>query len=233
MLKHKPVHDIKEVLNPASRIPRLEKLHNDLKHSRKLMMCYRLIHFGDHQPDIDISGLGGEKELCKPLLQLFYCSKAYKEVNDTLMTFIDRKNRHKKSIAIDPILFELVLEMIESKNDPMLVVNDIWREIRNKVPGEYLPSKPNEYQTYDYDKIYRPIVSKTIEDFGAEHGRIHEGRVLIFNPRLMLRTARQYDISQEAQERLKRIQGVTVKQPRKLPTRLPARIHQWQRQLSI
>lgn len=212
-IKGKPVHDIKEVLNPASRIKRLEKLHDDLNSFRKLMLCSRLIHYNDEQPDIDIGGLDGrEKELCKPLLQLFYGSKAYKEVKDTLMTFIDRKNRHKKSTAIEPILFELVLEMVESENNTMLLVDDIWREMRSKVKGEYLISKPNEYQAYDYDTIYRNTFTKTIEDFGAEHNRIHEGRVLIFNPRLLLKTAKQYDISKEAQERLKRIQGVTAQQ---------------------
>jgi hypothetical protein len=74
------------------------------------MLCYRLIHYTDQQPDIEIEGLDGrEMELCKPLLQLFYGSKAYKEVKDTIMTFIDRKRRHKKSTAIEPMLFEMVV----------------------------------------------------------------------------------------------------------------------------
>jgi hypothetical protein len=67
-------------------------------------------------------------ELCKPLLQLFYGSNAHKEVKETALTFLDRKNRRKKGTAIEPILFELVLETIESKNDTMLVVDDIWRD---------------------------------------------------------------------------------------------------------
>lgn len=222
-IKGKPIHYIKDVLNPASQIKRLKALLNDMNHLRKLLLCYRLIHFSDQQPDIDISGLDGrEMELCKPLLQLFYGSNAHKEVKETALTFLDRKNRRKKSTAIEPILFELVLETIESKNDTMLVVDDIWREIRNKVKGEYLVSKPNEYQTYDYDTIYRPIISKTLEGFGAEQDRIHEGRVLIFNPRLMLKTAKQYDISKDAQDRLERIQHVTVEHPPK-PTDTPSR----------
>ena len=107
-------------------------------------------------------------------------------------------------------LFEIVLEMIESKNDTMLLVSDIWKQIRDKVDGEYISNKPNEYQTFDYDTIYRNTVTKTIEGFGAEHEKIHAGRVLIFNPRLMLKTAKQYSISEEAQDRLKRIQSVTA-----------------------
>jgi hypothetical protein len=61
-------------------------------------MRYRLIHFKDQQPDLEIRRLDDrEKELCKPLLQLFYGSKAYKEVRDTIMTFLDKKNRRKES----------------------------------------------------------------------------------------------------------------------------------------
>ena len=213
-IKGKPKYYIKEVLNPACRIERFRKLHDEMNHFRKLMLCYRLIHYNDKQPDIDdeIEGLDGrEMELCKPLLQLFHGSQSYKEVKDTIMTFLDRKRRHKKSTNIEPLLFEIVLEMIELNDyDTMLLVSNIWKQIRDKIDGEYSPSKPNEYQTFDYDTIYRNTITKTIEGFGAEHEKIHAGRVLIFNPSLMLRTSKQYSISEDAQEGLKRIQSVTA-----------------------
>jgi hypothetical protein len=40
--KGKPTHDIKEVLQPANRNDRLEKLHNDLRSLRKLLLIYRI-----------------------------------------------------------------------------------------------------------------------------------------------------------------------------------------------
>jgi hypothetical protein len=182
------MHDIKEVLNPASRIERLEKLHNDLKHLRKLLMCYRLIHFNDIIADIDVGLDGRDKELCKPLLQVFHNSKAYDEVRSTALTFLERKNKRKKTTAIEPLLFEIVVDMITSRKNTMLLVEDIWERIRIDVPGLYDDRKPNEYQTYDYDTIYRTVTSKIIEDFGAEHDRIHRGRVLIFNPKLLVKS---------------------------------------------
>ena len=97
-IKGKPTYYIKEVLNPACRIERFKKLHDEMNHFRKLMLCYRLIHYNDKQPDIEIEGLDGrEMELCKPLLQLFHGRKSYNEVKDILMTFLDRKRRNKKS----------------------------------------------------------------------------------------------------------------------------------------
>jgi hypothetical protein len=68
--KGKPQYDIKEILNPAGNQQRQELL-DELVDFRKLMLIYRLIHFHDPIPDIDIGLDGRDKELCKPLLQLF------------------------------------------------------------------------------------------------------------------------------------------------------------------
>jgi hypothetical protein len=201
-IRGKPTHDIKEVLNPASRIERLEKLHRDLKRLRKLLLIYRLIHFNDSIPDINVGLDGRDKELCKPLLQLFYRSKAYNEVRNTVLAFLESKNKRKKSTAIEPVLFEIVVSMIESKQELTLLFNDIWEKIRSEVSGVYDERKPNEYQTYDYDTIYRNTVSKTIEGFGAEHDRTYRGRVLNFKPKLLSKTAKQYDVSKEVDEKL-------------------------------
>jgi hypothetical protein len=69
--KGRPQHDIKEVLNPAGDQGR-QKLFDELVDFRKLMLVYRLIHFHDPIHDIDTGLDGRDKELCKPLLQLFY-----------------------------------------------------------------------------------------------------------------------------------------------------------------
>lgn len=58
-IKGKPTHDIKEVLQPANRNERLERLHNDLRSLRKLLLLYRLRHFKDPIVDMDI-GLDGK-----------------------------------------------------------------------------------------------------------------------------------------------------------------------------
>lgn len=193
-IKGQPQHDIKEVLNPSSRIPRLKQLRDDLNHFRKLMLCYRLIHHNDQQPDIDIYGLAGrEKELCKPLLQSFYGRQAYGEVYDTIMTFLERKNKHKKSTAIDPVLFEIVLRLIKS-GGLTLRVSRIWEEITNTIPGVYDSKKANDYLTYDYDTIYRNTITKTIEGFGAEHDKVNNQRVLVFDMKKLEKTCKQYDI---------------------------------------
>ena len=198
-IKGKPLHDIKEVLDPASRIERLQKLHNDLKHLRKLLLCYRLIHFNDDIADIDAGLEGRDKELCKPLLQLFHGSTAYNEVKTTVEGFLGRKNKRKKSTAVEPILFEIVLKLIK-RYGLVLTVGQIWDIVTAgaEIPGFYDSKKPTEYQTNDYDILYRNIMSKTIEGFGAEHDKVGNVRVLIFDIKKLARTCKQYDIDVSA-----------------------------------
>ncbi len=82
--KGNPQHDIKEVLNPAGN-KRLQKLLDEITDFRKLMLAYRLLHYHDPIADIDVGLDGRNKELCKPLLQLFYGSESYDEVRAALL----------------------------------------------------------------------------------------------------------------------------------------------------
>src|SRR5215217_4195937 len=70
-----PQYDIKEVLNPTNTGD--EKNKETLKEIldfRKMLLIYRLIHFKDLIPNLDIGIKGREKELAKPLIQLFHNS---------------------------------------------------------------------------------------------------------------------------------------------------------------
>jgi hypothetical protein len=124
--KGKPQYDIKEILNPAGDHVR-QKLFNELTDFRKLMLIYRLVHFHDAVPDIDVGLEGRDKELCKPLLQLFYNTKSYDEINATLRIFLNAKNQKKGNLieaALHPIIVNLVSEYGEE-----VPFKRIWNEI--------------------------------------------------------------------------------------------------------
>ncbi len=93
----------------------------------------------------------------------------------------------------------------DSKKCTTLLVDDIWNKIKTEIPGFYNYNKPNEFQTFDYNTIYRTTTSKMLEGFGAEHDRGHKGRTLVFNPRLLAKTAKQFDVSKDTQIKLKNI----------------------------
>src|SRR5215212_825889 len=85
--KGKSLYDIKEVLTPVGDRRRQELL-DELTDFRKLMLTFRLIHFKDAIADIDIGVDGRDKELCKPIIQLFYNTGAQKEIEAALFLII-------------------------------------------------------------------------------------------------------------------------------------------------
>jgi hypothetical protein len=200
--KGRPAHDIKEVLHPANRNERLEKLHNDLRSLRKLLLVYRLIHFTDSIPDIKTGLDARDKELAKPLLQLFNGSNAQDEVKSTLQIFLDRKNRRKKNTAIEPVIYGIVVDLV-SRLGKTIPISQVWHAIKDSIPGSYDEKKPNEYQTQDYDTIYRNVISKTIcDNFGAEREHRRDGNVFVFDVSKLARAGKAYDIEINIQTNL-------------------------------
>jgi hypothetical protein len=193
--KGKPAHDIKEVIQPANRNQRLDRLHNDLRSFKKLLLAYRLIRFDDPIPDTETGLEGRDKELCKPLLQLFYNAKAYPEVNGALQIFLDRKNKRKKNSAIEPVIYGIVVDLV-SRLGRTITTSQVWNAITfGGIPGSYDSKKPNEYQTQDYDTIYRNTVGKIISDnFGAEPKHMRDGNAFVFDLENLAKAGRAYDI---------------------------------------
>jgi hypothetical protein len=140
-----PKYDIKETLEPHGNKIRQERL-DALNDFRKLMLVYRLIHFKDEIPDIDIGVEGREKELSKPIIQLFYNTQAQNEVEATLQYFLNLRTE-KKEITLEPILHTVVTNLVNRYGNE-LYVKTIWDELRASIPdGYYDDKKPNEYQT--------------------------------------------------------------------------------------
>jgi hypothetical protein len=119
-IKGIPTYDIKEVLHPAARNERLEKLHDNLRNLRKLLLIYRLVHFDDPIIDAEIDLNGRDKELCRPLLQLFYNTNSYGKIAKALNTFLIKKNKRKKNLSIEPVLHGIIVDMIPSYGTAML-----------------------------------------------------------------------------------------------------------------
>ena len=94
--KGKPRYDIKEVLNLSGN-KRRQELLEEIIDLRKLMLVYRLIHFRDCIPDINIGLDGRNKELCKPTIQLFYNTSAQNEIEAALQKFLNLKSQRKQN----------------------------------------------------------------------------------------------------------------------------------------
>ena len=201
--KGKPMYDIKETLipqrNPA-RLQRLAALHD----FRKLMLIYRLIHFEDAIPDIEIGVEGREKELTKPIIQLFYNSQAQSEVETTLQYFLKLKTE-KKEITLEPLLYPIVLNLVaqSSRPDKEISVAEIWEQVRATIEGHYDEKKPHEYQTLEYGTIYNNTIRNILEHtFGGRPKHRTFGNTFIFDIEELTRVGKAYNLSIDIQTKI-------------------------------
>jgi hypothetical protein len=170
----KPRHDIKEVLNPQGNTER-QRLLDELTDFRKLMLTYRLIHSTDSVPDIDIGVDGRDKELCKPIIQLFYNSESQKEIEQALQKFIDAKAQRKEN-TIEAALYPIIANSVSQYGNEVPAYA-IWELIKSNVEGYWDERKPNEYQTSEHGTIYRNSITDIICDkFGAKRKHKETGK---------------------------------------------------------
>jgi hypothetical protein len=183
--------DIKEVTNPEETAPHLEKALAELLDFRKLMLVYRLIHFDDPIPDLDVGVRRRNKELCKPYLRLFYGSDSQKEVEQTFQIFLDAKNT-KKSTSLEAMLVPVIVDLIEEKGNEVFS-SEIWDYVKGHLEGETNPYDPNEYHISDFT-LYRSTITKILEDkFGAESKHTNKGNRTILNIDKLRKLERSYN----------------------------------------
>ena len=178
-----PQFDIKEVRNPQGNNGRQRQL-DEINNLRNLLLMFKLHHFKDPLPEVDVGLDGRDKELCKPILQLFYglgaTAETLKEIETALQHFLDTKNERKKN-SLEAVIYPIVINAI-SRYGTEIETGQIWTLIVGSLDGEGDASKPSIFYSSDYGKIYRNTITKMICDkFGAEKKHKENGNVLIFN----------------------------------------------------
>jgi hypothetical protein len=195
-----PTFDIKETLNPQGIVACQSRL-DKLRAFRKLMLIYRLIHFHDQLPDVDTGLKRRNRELCKPILQLFHDSRTETrtEIKSMLEHFLLIK-KHRKESTIEVFLFPLISNLV-SENGIELPASSIWHRITaGGVDGHFDDRKPNEYQTADFGTIYRNSITNIICDkFGAQRRHKERGNILIFDLEKLVKIGKSYDIETSIQ----------------------------------
>jgi energy-coupling factor transporter ATP-binding protein EcfA2 len=193
-------YDFKEVLNPSGDKTR-QKLLDELLDFRKLMLIYRLLHFSDPIQDINIGVDGRDKELCKPVIQLFYSTKSQPEIEAALQTFLLQKNQRKES-TIEAALCPIIANEISQYGNE-LSASRLWQSIKDSIDGTYDERKPNEYHTSDYGTIYRNTITNIICDkFGAKRKHKENGNFLIFDPQKVARAGKVYNTNISIQTKI-------------------------------
>jgi hypothetical protein len=186
-------YSVKEVVSEnINKSPRLQKLYDELLSFRKLMFCYRLVHYKDQLTEIETGLKNRDNELCKPLLQLFYGTQALKEgIIPTLEIFL-KQRRDRKSGSIEAVLYPLIKQILIDQDNVnqldqvqtnSLKYSTIWTKIiSGEIIGNYDEKKPNQYETTDYGILYINYLSRFICDkFGARLDPKRDGSTITFN----------------------------------------------------
>ena len=183
-----PKHDIKEVMNPTNTGGIANKrLLNELKEFRNQLLIYRLIHFKDDIPDVDIGIIGRDKELIKPTLQLFQDTKSKDQLIAAFQTILDLKNQRKGASLEAQLL--LTLRKVVGKQRPELdskqkeiPFKTYWNQLRDDLVAIVDEKKPGEMHTAEYGTLYGSTIGSALHDkFGAESKHTKNGNLLIID----------------------------------------------------
>ena len=201
-------HDIKETLNPTATGGLDNKeLLQEIMDFRKLLLVYRLKHFKDPIPDLDIGVEGRDKELVKHAIQLFYKCKCEKQVTATLQKFLDIKNE-KRNSAIEAILLPIIHSLVINNKIIQIASASIWEELIKEIPGKINENRPNQFHSYDYGDLYSTTISGIICDsFGAKIKHGNRRNYLVFDPEIIENLSKEENTTIEVKG-IKKSEGV-------------------------
>jgi hypothetical protein len=150
---------IKEVVSEnINKNIKLQQLSRELLDYRKLLLCYRLIHYKDQLVEIETGLKNRDNELCKPLLQLFYGTKALQEIINSLEVFVNQR-RERKSNTIEAVLYPILKEIIkEQERENNQEQEDSEELFNNNNNNNTISSDSNKFIKITFSKIWRQIV---------------------------------------------------------------------------
>ena len=209
-----PQYNIKDVLRFA-RDPKFKPLYDELIKTRKILFCWRLLHYNDILLDVQLNVKNRSAELTKPLIKLFQNSPiALERILDALSKFMVERSESKKN-SFESKLFEAITELITERKerfeigrqtdedgalDESTFTNQAIREKCVKVmDAEETPDKVGSYYSPDVgsfsqSKITRVLKSKFKADPLSKKIDDKTKRCIKFEQKYLDRIKLNYDI---------------------------------------
>lgn len=193
-----PEYDITEVVNPAGE-EKFQKLLDELNETRNRLLMYRLLHYHDAFPDINVNLENREKQLFKPLLRIFQKTKTLDELLPVITEFVKSKRRANAN-TLHAFLYEMIKDLIKRRgNSYVLDSKTIWEFITDPdvLPGEPIPNKSMSYYSTEFGAISQKEIIGIYESvFGAKKPKRHgSSSKLIFDENKLKRLGRIYELS--------------------------------------
>ena len=196
-----PRYDIQEITNPAGDEEHTELLE-ELLHQRKILFSYRLLHYQDPLPNIELSVRNREKHCVSQYLRLFQDSSCQEEIGRALADLVGQKRGLKRDTLESKIL-DIITKMITQNEvreaqrkieeatgqrvikawEPnQLPTASLIENVRIDLEGEYRFEKDKSFQTEEHGTISHDRIRNICRDkFGAELKRTNSVKYLEFN----------------------------------------------------
>jgi len=200
-IRGEPDYDIAEITNPAGD-KQHEELLKELEESHKMLFAFRLLHYHDPLPNIELSVKNREKQLCKPLLRLFQNSEFKEEIGIALADMIGQKRGLKRD-TLEAKILDVVCRIIEQNqkmqerrnvidNGQFLITkwqpnqiqsSDLIAQVAKELGGTYRrPEEDKSFETEEHGTVSHTAISRIcVDKFGAEAKRTNSTRYLEFN----------------------------------------------------
>jgi hypothetical protein len=211
-------YNIKDVLRSGDDLE-YQSLHNELIQLRKLLFCFRLIHWNDPIPQIRLNVKGRTAELVKPLIRLFSNSPiARKKIIESLSTFMQERNERMKD-SFEAKLIESIQSLINARAERILDPTTDDKElgpytftnesIRNQLitdtDAKEDPQKKGSYYShslgmaFNQSKITRVMKSKFKAKLGSKRVGEKSYRCIEFNQYYLTRLKESYTVEEDIQ----------------------------------
>jgi hypothetical protein len=209
-----PQYNIKDILRFAQD-PKFKPLYDELIKTRKILFCWRLLHYNDPILDVQLNVKNRSAELTKPLIKLFQNSPiALERILDALSKFMIERNEIKKN-SFESKLFEVISQLIAERKerfeignqtdedealDESAFTNQAIREKLVKVTdAEEIPDRAGSYYSPDVgsfsqSKITRVLKSKFKADPLSKKIADKTYRCIKFEQKYLDRIKSNYDI---------------------------------------
>ncbi len=111
-----PRYNIKDVIKSAGD-PKFKPLYDELIKTRKILFCWRMLHYDDSILDVDLNVKNRTAELTKPLIKLFQNSPiALQRILFSLTKFMIERNEIKKN-SFESKLYEVIDKLKEERKE--------------------------------------------------------------------------------------------------------------------
>jgi hypothetical protein len=201
-----PKHDIAEVIEPGGD-RRLSQLLNDLFKLRNMLLVYRLLHYYDEIPNVELNIKDREKQLFKPSFRVFQKSrKALKDLKLGINKYLS-DYRERRSNTFHAALYKVVTELIKRERTLELKSTLIWTSLKDQLQGRDIVGKSMSFECEDFGIVYQGNVTKVLQEiFGAQKIRHSKGpkkgeRYLKFDSKNLNKLSKVYEAPIEIEVR--------------------------------